>query len=126
MLTSDQIAKMSPAERARLRTNCETALDGPKARDARSIIRWIDEIEGAAPSASARLLTWRRAKAGHHEGRLDGTKRFDLIQEEIRDGDTKPVWGIHLDGRPIARAKTVKEAKVRAEEEAEKLVRPGE
>lgn len=120
MLTKEQIAGMPPADRARLRSNCENALGGPKEEDALSIIHWIDEIEETVPKRTSKSVAWHCVQAGHHEGTVNGIKRFELVQGETDAGAGK-VWAITLDGQEIAQATYVKDAKARAEEEAERL-----
>ncbi|MHA6287693.1 hypothetical protein [Maricaulis sp. CAU 1757] len=120
MLTQEQLADMTASQRATLRENCVRALSGDHAADAQQLIDWLDELSAEAGEPKAHVIAWKVAEKGHHEGWIGGQQRFDLIHGPDPKGSGK-AWAVQLDGKAVAHVRYVKEAKDRAEDEAEKL-----
>ena len=117
MMSEEQVRAMTPSQRKTLRQNCFNALKGKQRSEAETLIAWLDDMATAAKTKNR--IAWTVVEKGHHEGKLDGTKRFDLTLGENHNSGTGQEWSVKLDGKPIGHARYVKDAKIRAEESAE-------
>lgn len=118
MMSEQQVKDMTPSQRTTLRKNCFNALKGKQRNDAETLIGWLDSLATGTSKAKNRI-SWKIVEKGHHEGKLAGTKRFDLTLGENHNSGTSQEWSILLDGKLVGHTRYVKDAKIRAEEAAE-------